>query len=118
MTKHLNILLVCANGASTSILAERMKKSTLPDEEWLIEARSVSELENVIGKYDCVLVAPQIQYQIKEIEEIAEPYETIKVLAINPNDFANGNGEKVDEFVRANMNDEAKDERGDRKSVV
>lgn len=112
MTKHLNILLVCANGASTSILAERMKKSTLPDEEWLIEARSVSELENVIGKYDCVLVAPQIQYQIKEIEEIAEPYETIKVLAINPNDFANGNGEKVDEFVRANMNDEAKDERG------
>lgn len=112
MTKHLNILLVCANGASTSILAERMKKSTLPDEEWLIEARSVSELENVIGKYDCVLVAPQIQYQIKEIEEIAEPYETIKVLAINPKDFANGNGEKVDEFVRANMNDEAKDERG------
>ena len=33
-------------------------------------------------------------------EEIAEPYETIKVLAINPNDFANGNGEKVDEFVK------------------
>lgn len=112
MKKHLNILLVCANGASTSILASRMRKSTSSDEHYIIEAKSVSELENVIGKYDCILVAPQIRYMLKEIEDIALDYD-VKVICIDPNDFASANGKAVIECVRAAYESNyVKDERG------
>lgn len=111
--KRLNILLVCAAGASTSLLASRMKKSAESlEDKFIIDARSVSELENVIGKYDYVLVAPQITYMLPEIREVAMDYD-VKVQAIDPGDFASANGEAVLNAVLVEQKQiEVKDERG------
>lgn len=111
--KRLNILLVCAAGASTSLLASRMKKSAESlEDKIIIDARSVSELENVIGKYDYVLVAPQITYMLPEIREVAMDYD-VKVQAIDPGDFASANGEAVLNAVLVEQKQiEVKDERG------
>ena len=111
--ERINILLVCAAGASTSLLASRMKKSAESlEDKIIIDARSVSELENVIGKYDYILVAPQIFYMLPEIEEIAKYYE-VKVMKIDPSDFAGANGEAVLKSVLVEQKQiEVKDERG------
>lgn len=111
--KRINILLVCATGASTSLLASRMKKSAESlEDKIIIDARSVSELENVIGKYDYILVAPQIFYMLPEIEENAKDYE-VKVMKIDPSDFAGANGEAVLKSVLVEQKQiEVKDERG------
>lgn len=112
MITKLNILLVCAQGASTSILANAMRKSTSPQESFIIEAKNVSALENVIGKYDCILVAPQIKYMLSQIREVAKVYD-VKVLEIDPIDFASANGEAVLNFVRDQYKENLiKDERG------
>ena len=111
--KRINILLVCAAGASTSLLASRMKKSAESlEDKIIIDARSVSELENVIGKYDYILVAPQIFYMLPEIEENAKDYE-VKVMKIDPSDFAGANGEAVLKSVLVEQKQiEVKEERG------
>lgn len=109
--KKLNILLVCAQGASTSILANSMRKSTSSDEQFIIDAKNVYELENVIGKYDCILVAPQIKYMMPKILETASNYD-VQVFEIDAKDFASGNGKAVLDSVRAKFSkkEEVKDE--------
>ncbi|MCI5774023.1 MAG: PTS transporter subunit EIIC [Erysipelotrichaceae bacterium] len=103
MKKDLNILLVCVAGASTSLLANKMQQALNSDENWRIEARTVGELEFIIGKYDYVLVAPQIKYNLQHVEEVAKQYEGIKVFAINPKDFASINGENVVNMIRETL---------------
>lgn len=91
----MNILLVCAGGASTSIIVDRMKSALNESQsDWHIEALGVSDAKNVIGKFDCVMIAPQIRYQKKVIEEIAKPL-GVKVLDISPKDYGNFNGAKI-----------------------
>ena len=103
MKKDLNILLVCVAGASTSLLANKMQQALNSDENWRIEARPVGELEFIIGKYDYVLVAPQMKYNLQHVEEVAKQYEGIKVFAINPKDFASINGENVVNMIRETL---------------
>ncbi len=103
MKKDLNILLVCVAGASTSLLANKMQQALNSDENWRIEARPVGELEFIIGKYDYVLVAPQMKYNLQHVEEVAKQYEGIKVFAINPKDFASINGENVVTMIRETL---------------
>ena len=112
MLKRQTILLVCAAGASSSLLVRKMEENLDPDENWIIEARSVNELPNVVAKYDCILVAPQITYEIKRIEELARPYETIKVMNIDPGDYASENGQAINQMIRDTLNGTVKTERG------
>lgn len=115
MLKRRTILLICASGASSSLVVNRMKENIPADENWLIEARSYNELPNVVAKYDCILVAPQINYDLKRIEEIVKPYKTIKVLSIDPADFASGNGEAINRMVIDAFDGSVKTERGKEK---
>lgn len=87
MIQDINVLLVCAAGASTSMLANRVQELTRCY-NWTVEARSYTELANVIGKYDVVLVAPQLRYEFQHIESIVSQYEGIKVKQIEGHDFA------------------------------
>ncbi|MCF0116189.1 MAG: PTS transporter subunit EIIC, partial [Erysipelotrichaceae bacterium] len=99
----LSILLVCAAGASTSMLAMKMKENLKSNENWVIEARGYIEFDMVVGKYDVVLIAPQIQYQKSHIMEVVEQYDDIKVLSIDPHDFASNDGKSVNEMIRASF---------------
>ena len=71
-----------------------------PGEDWLIEAKGLIDIPNVIAKYDVVLVAPQVKASYDSIVEEASYYGGIKVLSIPANTFANGDGYKLDEMVR------------------
>ncbi|MEG2489330.1 PTS sugar transporter subunit IIB [Anaerorhabdus sp.] len=96
----MNILLVCACGASTSIVVEAMKESLSEDEKnYFIEAKSVQEIRDCIGKYDVILIAPQIRYQKKRIEKLAEPYDIV-IEDIDPSTYGTCNGKKIMDVLR------------------
>ena len=105
--------MVCAAGASSSLVVKRMKENLKDDENWIIEARSMSELPNVIAKYDVILVAPQVTYALREIEETAKPYGGIKVVNVDPKDFAAANGEAINQKVREVLEGSVKTMKGE-----
>lgn len=100
MSQRKTILMICAVGASSSLVVQRMKKDLKEDENWIIEARSMRELPNMIAKYDVILVAPQVAYAMKEIKENADLYGGIKVIAVDPKDYASANGAAINQSVR------------------
>lgn len=101
MKNKKTILLICATGASSSIVADKMKKALNEDEQWIIEARPISELPLVVAKYDVILIAPQVVYERRKIVELASPYDDIRVIEINPDDFAKGNSNNILNQIRA-----------------
>ena len=117
MLNNLTILVVCVNGASSSILINKMKEKERPGENWLIDARGLIDLPKIIAKYDVVLVSPQIQYAYDSIAKEASYYEGIKVVSIPSKLFASADGNKLDNLVRSiyekNLNAE---ERGEKMS--
>ncbi len=96
----MNILLVCACGASTGMLTTAMKRAMNEDEKnYLIEAKSLVEAKETIGKYDVVLLAPQIRYQRKTVEKIANPI-NVPVMDIDSTSYAMCDGRKVLDDVK------------------
>lgn len=93
------ILLLCAAGMSTSILASRMKeaarKKSLDVE---IEALNVELFEDNLNNYDVFLLGPQIRFKKNELlpkaQEIGKPLEIINTV-----DYGMMKGEKVLEFA-------------------
>lgn len=65
----MKILLVCNQGMSTSVLVKNMYKYA--DEDTTIEAKPVTEYEEVAGNYDVILIGPQIRYMIDKVKEVA-----------------------------------------------
>lgn len=100
MKNRLSILLVCSGGNSTSILVERMKKNLRPEEDWHIEARAYNELPVIVGKFNYVLVAPQIMYEYREIKEIVSQFDDIKLLPISSDVLATCNGSQLNDMIR------------------
>lgn len=110
--KKISVLLVCAGGNSTSILVNDMYKHLSDDENWLIEADAIENVSNVIGKYDYVLVAPQIAFHMREIQELADRMGDIVVIPISSQVFASCDGSAINETLRAFINPTKNDERG------
>ena len=100
MKSKKTVLLVCASGASTSLIVEQMKANLQDEEDWRIEARSVSEIPSFIAKYDYILVAPQVNYAYESIKELASPYEDINVVMMQADDYASGNVESILNLIR------------------
>lgn len=89
----MNILLVCANGASTGVLVGKMKNfakehEKLKTKEINIDATSVENLKDYleVNKIDVVLIGPQIRFKEEEIKEVCSPY-SIAVQVINTQDY-------------------------------
>lgn len=95
----MNILLVCSGGASTSILVENMKEN-LPEQysDWSINATSTTEAKEIMGKYDYVLLAPQVRFQKKTFSKIADPL-GIKIFDMNSSDYGRNNGKAILKLV-------------------
>jgi PTS system cellobiose-specific IIB component len=69
----MKILLVCSGGFTTSLLADNMRKA-LTDPNDIVDAGPVSEVKNLIDKYDIVLIGPQIRFKFNEIQKIAQSH--------------------------------------------
>lgn len=100
----MNILLVCGMGASTSIVVSAMKDHLAEDEKnWVIEARASQDVKDIAGKYDLVLLAPQVRYQKEMIEGYCLPL-GVKVVTLDAFDYGTCNGEKIMKMVRGELN--------------
>lgn len=87
------ILLMCMGGFSTGLLVEKMKGAAREKEEEVdIKAISTSALEEVVADYDCLLVAPQINYLA---EGIQQKYPELPIYQIQPTDYGRLNGQKI-----------------------
>ena len=92
----MRIILACAAGMSTSLLANNMKKvAEGRNLDVTIEAMSTSSLDE--GQWrsaDVVLVGPQMRHQLESLTEMGDKYH-VPVAAIPPQDYAIGNGQHV-----------------------
>lgn len=89
--KH--ILLVCNAGMSTSLLVKKMQnEANQQNLDVEIEAKSLTEAKKDLGNVDCILVGPQIRYELNNVKDLAG---NIPVDAINMQDYGMVNGKKV-----------------------
>lgn len=89
--KH--ILLVCNAGMSTSMLVNKMKEEAKKQNlEVEIEAKSLTEAKKYLSGVDCILIGPQIRYELNNVKAAAG---NIPVDTINMQDYGLMNGKKV-----------------------
>ena len=87
------ILLVCNAGISTSILVSKMKKAAQAQGiDVSIQVKSMTGVKDVIQDMDIVLLAPQIGYEQKKLQDLAGDMPVEKV---DVRDFGILNGEGV-----------------------
>lgn len=92
----MNILLLCAAGASTGVLVKKMKDSLSEDRRnWRIEAHSLNELKDYDSEFDVILLGPQVSYKKKEVEKSTD----MPVEVINSMDYGLGRGANVVDFA-------------------
>ena len=84
------ILLVCNAGISTSILVSKMKKAAQAQGiDVSIQVKSMTGVKDVIQDMDIVLLAPQIGYEQKKLQDLAGD---IPVEKVDVRDFGILNG--------------------------
>lgn len=104
----MRIILACAAGMSTSLLANNMKR--VAEERNLdvtIDAMSTSSLDE--GQWrsaDVVLIGPQMRHQLEMLAQIGEKYH-VPVAAIPPQDYAIGNGQHALEQAQTLVQNQA-----------
>ena len=100
----MKILLICANGLSTSILMNKMQKwGKEKNIELEVRAVPMSEYLNVYKNFDCILIGPQISYQYNEIKANAID---VPVEKISPMDYGMSNVENIMKQVNACLGNE------------
>ena len=89
----MKVLLCCAGGLSSSILMKKMKTwADAHGEDLEIQAMGTGEaVETWQNGYECVLLAPQVSYRLKQLqEELKLPIAEVPSL-----DYAIGTAENV-----------------------
>ena len=93
----MNILLVCACGLSTSLLAQKIETEMEREGEngkvWAADIDSVSEFI-VQNSVDCLLLAPQVHFARGEVKSIVDK-KSIPMLEISSMDYGRINAEKI-----------------------
>ena len=89
--KH--IFLICAAGLSTGMMVEKMKKAAA-DTAYECEIRAIGKnmAESIVSKADCILLGPQIRFELNNIKAIAGE---VPVDIIDMKDYGRMNGAAV-----------------------
>lgn len=92
----MRIILACAAGMSTSLLANNMQRVAQErNMDVTIEAMSTSSLDEAQWRSaDVVLVGPQMRHQLSDISARGKEYH-VPVEVIPPQDYAMANGQRV-----------------------
>lgn len=91
------ILIVCAGGVSTSIMAEAVKQHT--DSEDIVKAITYGNLDQLVARADIVFVAPQIIGLYDTVSELCEKNDTACYL-LDMKTFGTMDGKTVVELAR------------------
>lgn len=76
-TSKKNVLVLCANGATSSMLANAIKKGAgLEGIDLDSIAMAYGQHKDVIGDFDLIVLAPQMASMLKELEKDTENYST------------------------------------------
>ena len=90
----MKILLVCAAGMSTSLVAESMQDAlSEAEKDWVISAEASEQFQDVVNEYDVVLLGPQVRFKKDEFQKIAG--ENIPVAVINTMDYGRCRGDHI-----------------------
>lgn len=96
-----NIVLLCNMGMSTSALMKKMRKHAESiGLECEINAYPITEAPQVGPAADCILVGPQVSYQVAKVKEQVPG---VPVEAINMKDYGMMDGAKVIEQAQRLM---------------
>lgn len=91
----INILLACGIGASTGFMAATMRKvGKKKGLEIKVNAVSKSQVMEYADKIDVLLLGPHFSAEVPQYQEKLEHYH-VKVMAIDPDDYAALDGESV-----------------------
>jgi PTS system cellobiose-specific IIB component len=100
------IALICENGASTGLCAQRMiAAAKTMGVEAEIASYSVTQTDNLVKIMDVLLVGPQLSYRLEALKK-SYPAQAGKFAAINPIDFGMMDGAKIlkDAMILAEKN--------------
>lgn len=90
-----NIVLLCQHGASTDILAVKMREAaTALKIEAIVNAYSFTKIEQFIDEADIILLGPQVRFKKRSFDEQYGD-KGIEFKVINIQDYGMLNGEKV-----------------------
>jgi len=90
----MKILLVCAAGMSTSLVAESMQDAlSEAEKDWVISAEASEQFQDVVNEYDVVLLGPQVRFKKDEFQKIAGA--NIPVAIINTMDYGRCRGDQI-----------------------
>ncbi len=96
--KTIKVLMVCAMGMSSSLLEAKTKeaaaKAGVPFELKAVAVGEIVRWDPTMHPYDMVLVAPQVFYKRRAIEQTASPHGII-VQSINPTVFGMVDGDAL-----------------------
>lgn len=82
------MLLLCFGGFSTSLLIKRLQKHLLPyGIELEADAEPIEKGLKIVGKYDIVLIAPQVKHMAATLQKEADKF-NIPVVPIPMNQYA------------------------------
>ncbi len=95
----MKILLACSAGMSTSLL-ERNIKNYMDSNgiNGIVEAHGSEVAKTMIGKFDVVLLGPQVRFMLKSFKELSG---NVPVDVIPPVDYATAKGESVYKFAES-----------------
>ena len=97
------IMLVCSAGMSTSLLVTKMEQA---GDEVEIFALPMSDGINRLSTVDCVLLGPQVRFNLGKIkEEAAKVNPGLPVDVIDMKDYGMMNGEKVYNYAKKLMDE-------------
>ena len=101
------IMLVCSAGMSTSLLVTKMEQAAEKvGDEVEIFALPMSDGINRLSTVDCVLLGPQVRFNLgKIIEEAAKVNPGLPVDVIDMKDYGMMNGEKVYNYAKKLMDE-------------
>ena len=98
----MKIVVVCAGGFSSSIVMNKLAKwGETHDEEIECDAVGATAVQSYPDPFDCILVAPQVAYQINSLKEFTDK----PVLAISAMDYAIANADSIMEQVHNAINE-------------
>ena len=101
------IMLVCSAGMSTSLLVTKMEQAAEKvGDEVEIFALPMSGWINRLSTVDCVLLGPQVRFNLRKIkEEAAKVNPGLPVDVIDMKDYGMMNGEKVYNYAKKLMDE-------------
>jgi len=90
----MRIMLACSAGMSTSIVVGKMKEvAKAQGKDYTIWAVDQGEIENELGKFDVLLLGPQVRHILKKVNRIVDGAAPVAV--IEPHAYGTCDGAAV-----------------------